>query len=121
MKMYAAFALVLGFFITMSAAPASAQKASPEEVKICNSYKDQAGNILKSLPDEIEVFDEIEPIYESMPGWSESTVGAKTVEELPQAARNYIKRLEKLVGVSIDIISTGPDREETIVLTHPFE
>ena len=91
-----------------------------KEVKICNSYKDQSGNILKSLPDEIEVFDEIEPIYESMPGWSESTVGAKTVEELPQAARNYIKRLEELVGVTADIISTGPDREETIVLRHPF-
>jgi adenylosuccinate synthase len=91
------------------------------EVKICNSYKDKAGNILKTLPDEIEVFAEIKPIYESMPGWKESTIGAKTIEELPQAARDYIKRIEELVGVSIDIISTGPDREETIVLRHAFE
>jgi len=92
-----------------------------DEVKICNAYKDNAGNILSSLPDEIEVFDDIEPIYESMPGWKESTVGAKSIEALPQTARNYIKRLEELVGVSIDIISTGPDREETIVLRHAFE
>ncbi len=55
-----------------------------------------------------------------MPGWKESTLGAKTLEELPQAARNYIKRVEELVGAPIDIISTGPDRNETIVLRHPF-
>lgn len=92
-----------------------------KEVKICNAYKDKQGKLITSLPDEIEVFDEIEPVYESMPGWSESTVGVKTVEALPQAARNYIKRLEEVVGVNIDIISTGPDREETIVLRHAFE
>lgn len=92
-----------------------------KEVKICNAYKDKQGKLITSLPDEIEVFDEIEPVYESMPGWSESTVGVKKVEELPQAARNYIKRLEEVVGVNIDIISTGPDREETIVLRHAFE
>jgi len=91
------------------------------EVKICNAYKDKQGNLIKSLPDEIEVFDEIEPVYESMPGWDTSTVGAKTVDALPIEARNYIKRLEELVGVKVDIISTGPDREETIVLRHAFE
>ncbi|MGE8384646.1 MAG: adenylosuccinate synthetase, partial [Pseudomonas putida] len=62
----------------------------------------------------------LEPVYEEMPGWSESTLGAKTLEELPQAARDYIKRIEALVGAPIDIISTGPDRNETIVLRHPF-
>ena len=55
-----------------------------------------------------------------MPGWSDSTVGAKSLEELPAAARAYIKRVEELVGAPIDIISTGPDRNETIVLRHPF-
>jgi adenylosuccinate synthase len=55
-----------------------------------------------------------------MPGWSESTLGAKTLEELPEAARAYIKRIEELTGAPIDIISTGPDRNETIVLRHPF-
>ena len=60
------------------------------------------------------------PVYEDMPGWNESTIGAKTLDELPQTARNYIKRLEELTGAPIDIISTGPDRIETIVLRHAF-
>ena len=59
-------------------------------------------------------------MYEEMPGWSDTTVGAKSLEELPAAARAYIKRVEELVGAPIDIISTGPDRNETIVLRHPF-
>src|SRR5699024_11872669 len=61
------------------------------------------------------------PIYEEMPGWHESTVGAKTLEELPANARAYIKRLEELTGAPVDIVSTGPDRNETIVLRHPFD
>ena len=63
----------------------------------------------------------MEPVYEDMPGWSESTVGAKTLAELPANARAYIKRIEEVTGAPIDIISTGPDRNETIVLRHPFE
>ncbi|SEN03950.1 Adenylosuccinate synthetase [Nitrosospira multiformis] len=62
-----------------------------------------------------------EPIYEEMPGWSGSTVGIRNFEQLPMAARNYLKRMEEVCEVSIDMISTGPDREETIVLRHPFE
>jgi adenylosuccinate synthase len=61
-----------------------------------------------------------EPVYESMPGWNQSTVGVKTFDGLPKDAQNYIKRMETLCGVPIDMISTGPDREETIVLRHPF-
>jgi len=55
-----------------------------------------------------------------MPGWTESTVGAKSMDELPANARAYIKRIEELVGIPVDMVSTGPDREETIVLRHPF-
>ena len=62
-----------------------------------------------------------EPMYEDMPGWKESTVGAKSLAELPANARAYIKRIEELVGVPVDMVSTGPDRDETIVLRHPFE
>jgi adenylosuccinate synthase len=62
-----------------------------------------------------------EPIYEEMPGWKESTVGVQSLEGLPQNARAYINRIQELVGVPIDMISTGPDREETIVLRHPFK
>jgi adenylosuccinate synthase len=62
-----------------------------------------------------------EPVYETMPGWADSTVGVKTLEGLPAAARAYIKRMEEVCGVPVDMISTGPDREETIVLRHPFK
>jgi adenylosuccinate synthase len=55
-----------------------------------------------------------------MPGWSESTVGVKNYDDLPENAKAYIKKIEEVVGVPVDIISTGPDRNETIVLRHPF-
>jgi len=61
------------------------------------------------------------PIYEEMLGWQESTFGIKRYEDLPLNARNYLKRIEQVTGAPIDIISTGPDREETIVMRHPFE
>ena len=61
------------------------------------------------------------PVYEDVPGWSESTLGAKTLEELPAAARDYIHKIEAVVGAPVDIFSTGPDRVETIVLRHPFD
>ena len=56
-----------------------------------------------------------------MPGWSESTFGAKSLDQLPQNAINYVKRIEQLIECPIDIISTGPDREETMILRHPFQ
>jgi adenylosuccinate synthase len=62
----------------------------------------------------------LEPVYEELPGWRESTVGVTTYEGLPSNARRYLERLQALVGVPIDLISTGPDREQTIVLRHPF-
>jgi len=72
------------------------------------------------LPVGAEALAICEPIYEEHPGWKESTVGVKQFEALPKAARDYLKRLEALVGAPVAIISTGPDREETIVLRHPF-
>lgn len=60
------------------------------------------------------------PIYEDMPGWKDPTVGVQRMQDLPAAALAYIQRIETLVGVPIDMVSTGPDREETIVLRHPF-
>jgi adenylosuccinate synthase len=56
-----------------------------------------------------------------MPGWSESTVGATSNDELPENAQKYLAKIEELVNVPIDIISTGPDREQTIVRRHPFD
>jgi adenylosuccinate synthase len=72
------------------------------------------------LPVGAEALAICEPIYEEHPGWNESTVGVKTFEALPRAAQSYLKRLESLVGAPVAIISTGPERDETIVLKHPF-
>jgi len=75
---------------------------------------------LDILPSGADALAECEPIYEEIPGWTESTVGIKRHQDLPKNARNYLKRIEETCGVPIDLISTGPDREETIVLRHPF-
>ena len=61
-----------------------------------------------------------EPIFIELPGWKESTVGAKSQDDLPENARRYLRKVEELCETPIDIISTGPDREETIILNHPF-
>ncbi|MBO17585.1 adenylosuccinate synthase, partial [Herbaspirillum sp.] len=87
-----------------------------ETIRICTGYKDANGQVLVDAPTDADSYIGLQPVYEEMPGWSESTLGAKTLEDLPAAARAYIKRVEELVGAPIDIISTGPDRNETIVL-----
>ena len=91
-----------------------------EEIRICVGYKDSAGNVVDSLSGS-EDYEAVTPVYETMPGWAGSTVGAKSMDELPAEAAAYIKRLEELVEAPVDIISTGPDRIETIVLRNPYE
>lgn len=91
-----------------------------ETIKVCTSYQDAEGNAAP-MPVDADDYERLVPVYEELSGWSESTLGAKTLEEIPAAARAYIKRLEELVGAPIDIISTGPDRVETIVLRHTFD
>jgi adenylosuccinate synthase len=90
-----------------------------EEMKLCTGYK-LDGQFTDILPVGADDLERCEPVYESMPGWNESTVGVKSFDGLPKTAQDYIKRMEALCGVPIDMISTGPDREETIVLRHPF-
>ncbi|MBV9620640.1 MAG: adenylosuccinate synthetase, partial [Gammaproteobacteria bacterium] len=63
---------------------------------------------------------DVTPVYEELPGWGESTVGVTEYAALPGNARRYLERLQELVRVPLDMISTGPDREQTIVLRHPF-
>ncbi|KGK09467.1 adenylosuccinate synthase [Vibrio navarrensis] len=92
-----------------------------KELKICTAYQMEDGSILEVSPMAAEAFDKATPIYETMPGWSENTFGAKSLADLPKAAIDYIKRIEELTGVPVDIISTGPDRNETIIKVHPFE
>ncbi|HNC86801.1 MAG TPA: adenylosuccinate synthase [Agitococcus sp.] len=91
-----------------------------EAIKICVGYKSLKPNSVECLSSDAESFAHVEPIYEEMAGWEGTTVGAKSLDDLPANARAYIKRIEEVVGCPIDIISTGPDREETIVLRHPF-
>ncbi|CAB1369943.1 adenylosuccinate synthase [Denitratisoma oestradiolicum] len=91
-----------------------------EELKICTGYRIN-GAVSDILPVGADDLACCEPIYEVLPGWKESTVGVKTLAELPANARAYIKRMEETCAVPVDMISTGPDREETIVLRHPFK
>jgi adenylosuccinate synthase len=91
-----------------------------ESLKLCTGYK-LNGQVVDIFPVGAEEAAACEPIYEEMPGWTQPTVGAKTMDALPAAARAYVKRIEELVGVPVDMVSTGPDREETIVLRHPFD
>ncbi len=92
-----------------------------KEVKVCIGYRLPNGEVIETTPLAADDWEGIEPIYESMPGWNESTFGVKDKAQLPQAALNYIKRVEELTGVPVDIVSTGPDRSETIILRHPFD
>jgi len=73
------------------------------------------------LPAGADALADCQTVYEEMPGWSESTLGVQKYDDLPQAARNYLERIAKVCGVPVDMVSTGPDRDETIVLRHPFE
>lgn len=92
-----------------------------KEVKICVGYRMPDGREMTTTPLAAEGWEGIEPIYESMPGWSDTTFGVKEHSKLPQTALNYIKRIEELTGVPVDIISTGPDRSETMILRDPFD
>ncbi|MGB5649359.1 MAG: adenylosuccinate synthase, partial [Sedimenticolaceae bacterium] len=91
-----------------------------DTVKICVAYR-LDGQEVDIPPVGADRFERCEPVYIEMPGWKESTVGAKTRDELPETARSYLRKVEELCETPIDIISTGPDREETIVLRHPFD
>ena len=90
-----------------------------ETVKICVAYKNAAGEEIEA-PTDADSYDGLVPVYEELPGWTESTLGATCLEELPANARAYVKRIEELIGTPIDIVSTGPDRNETIVLRHRY-
>lgn len=90
-----------------------------ETLKICTGYT-LDGQVIDTLPSDAEALEACQPIYEEMPGWSESTVGTASFDALPQAAQDYIRRLETLMGVPVVILSTGPGREQTLILNNPF-
>lgn len=91
-----------------------------ETIQICVGYEID-GEAIAGLPVVVDRFAECKPVYEEWPGWQESTVGVTSHDELPEKARAYLARMQELAGVPIDIISTGPGREQTIVRQHPFE
>ncbi len=91
-----------------------------ETIHICVGYR-LGDEPIAGLPITVDRFADYQPIYEDMPGWLTSTVGITRYEDLPENARRYLARIEELAGVPLDIISTGPDREQTIVLRHPFD
>ncbi|MCW5619301.1 MAG: adenylosuccinate synthase [Nitrosomonas sp.] len=92
-----------------------------ETLNIGVGYKLANGDYSEVLPVGAEDLNLCEPVYEEIPGWSENTAGIKEFHQLPGAAQNYLKRIEEICATPIDMISTGPDREDTIVLRHPFE
>jgi adenylosuccinate synthase len=90
-----------------------------DEVKVCTGYK-LAGRSLDYLPPDANEQARIEPIYEALPGWRESTRGARSWAELPAAAIKYIRRVEELIGAPVALLSTSPEREDTILVRDPF-
>jgi adenylosuccinate synthase len=91
-----------------------------ETVRICTGYKGNNSSSMACLTN-FDSYNTLEPIYEDMPGWKQTTFGVRSLADLPQNARNYISRIEQLIEAPVDIISTGPDRDETIILNHPFQ
>lgn len=91
-----------------------------EEVKICVGYQQPDGTVTTVTPLAAEGYELVTPVYETLPGWSENTFGVTSMDQLPQAAVNYIKRIEEILETPIDIISTGPDRNETFIRVSPF-
>jgi adenylosuccinate synthase len=89
------------------------------EVKICIGYT-YRGRTLDILPLDADEIAACQPVYETLPGWSESTAGLTQWDQLPANARAYLERVRALIDAPIDMVSTGPDRVHTIVLRHPF-
>ncbi len=90
-----------------------------DEIKVCIGYK-LAGQAVDVLPLDADDIVACEPVYESFPGWSERTAGLTEWDQLPLNARRYLERVQALIGAPVDIVSTGPDREHTILRRHPY-
>lgn len=90
-----------------------------ETLKICTGYK-YKGTIMDTFPTDLDVLAQCEPVYESLPGWTEDISTVKQFRDLPLNAKRYVQRVEELTRVPVDIVSVGPGREETIVITNPF-
>jgi adenylosuccinate synthase len=89
------------------------------ELKIATAYRVN-GKLTEDFPMTLDEIATAEPIYETLPGWTEDVTGCRAYDELPANARAYVERIEALVGVPVEILSVGPGRDETIMRTEPF-
>jgi adenylosuccinate synthase len=91
-----------------------------EEIRICTAYR-LNGKLLDAPPLDAHSWADLEPVYESFPGWTESTRGATSMDQLPANAQSYLQAMEDLCGAPVHIVSTGPDRSESIIIKYPFD
>lgn len=91
-----------------------------KEIKVCTGYR-LDGEILEHLPAGQSDQARVEPVYEVIEGWEGSTAGARSWAELPAQAIKYVRRIEELIGASVSVLSTSPERDDTILVTNPFE
>jgi adenylosuccinate synthase len=92
-----------------------------EVLRIAVAYRNKQGELLERPPQAADDFEGLEPVYEDLPGWHESTADVTSMQSLPANAKAYLKRIETLLGVPIDILSTGPERDSTVILRDPFQ
>ena len=90
-----------------------------ESIDICTHYE-YRGRRLDVVPAAVDVLEECRPVYETLPGWTETTSGVRSYARLPKNVKGYLRRIEELTGAPIDIVSIGPDRDQTIVLRNPY-
>ena len=86
-----------------------------DEIKMCMGYK-YKGELLNEIPASLKVLAEVEPVYETFPGWKTSISKIRKYEDLPEKARNYLERMAEVTGIDLGIVSVGPNRDETIVI-----
>ena len=91
-----------------------------DEIKICTAYE-LDGKKIRNMPADLKAFDRCKPVYETLPGWKQDITGARSMKDLPAAARKYLQRMEKVTGVPLGYVSVGADREATIELHNPFD
>jgi adenylosuccinate synthase len=91
-----------------------------EEIRVCTAYR-LDGELLEAPPLDVQDWGKLEPVYESFPGWQEASRGARSMDDLPANARAYLRTMEDLCGAPVHIVSTGPDRNENIILRYPFD
>ena len=90
------------------------------DIKVCVGYRFD-GRVIDYLPASEHAQARVEPIYETIAGWEERTLGARSFAELPAQAVKYVRRIEELVGCPVALLSTSPEREDTILMRNPFE